>query len=422
MANSSDRELVNEDIYFMKSKQTGYGLVIPYRQRYKRVAQSQIYLRPNIEIDWALHGRVKSYDEVTNRDLDQSYADVIEAGLDELEAVETPDRDELLADGSLENVRYTRRSYHGGGLPTVLYSKFLPYSTDTMYVIRAREHRRNGVQGQEELFAGFARASPYIGQGVWSIGQVGGHWNGQGLADYYAALNEMDDRYDRDEPDRTHHSETATYIAPIKTPGSAYLVVDSQPSRGEVGTMGGNRTRYLHIDIVTDGIPVDDTNIRRAVGAFGYRLENAQNPQEFLRLKTRVNATLPQITDDEVVEIIMEEDRSPPPYPKALITENPFRKVFEDFDEDTEHVRNMQTRDLRPQQPSDDESPLSEQLEDLLGLDRIYVDLRGPIIEPSDTVNGYSISSVDFAKGIPIGGAHTIDSLWVEAEPNFVSR
>ena len=96
--------------------------------------------------------------------------------------------------------------------------------------------------------------------------------------------------------------------------------------------------------------------------------------------------------------------------------------MFEESDEAPDYVRDRYVRNLRPQQPTDDESPLSEQLDDLLGLDRIYVDLRGSIIEPNDTVNGYNISSVDFAKEIPIGGGHTVDSLWVEAKPNFVSR
>jgi hypothetical protein len=377
-------------------------------------------VRPNIEIDWALHGRVKSYDEVTNNDLDQSYADIVKAGLEELEVVEMPDRDELLRGGSLENIRYTSKNSNRG-VPTIVYSSFLPYSTNTMYVINTHEHRHNGVQGQEELFNGFARASPYIGQGVWSIGQEAGHWNGRGIADYYAALNRMNDRYERDDPEQTHGSEAATYVAPIKTPGAAYLIIDSQPSRGKKGTMGGDRTRYLHIDVVTDGIPIDGTAIQRAVGAFGYRLDNAQNPDDFVRVKTRVNATLPQIPNEDVVETIMEEERTQPPYPKALIVENPFRKLFdENQDEDMGWAHERYIKDLQPVHSDDSNKTLSEQLNHLLSLDHVYVNLQGALIEKNDTVNGYSISSVEFAQ-LPIGGGHALDSLWIEAKPNFVN-
>jgi len=42
-------------------------------------------MRPNIDIEWAIHGRIKDYAEANDLDLSESYAEVLEAGLDTLE-------------------------------------------------------------------------------------------------------------------------------------------------------------------------------------------------------------------------------------------------------------------------------------------------------------------------------------------------
>jgi hypothetical protein len=42
-------------------------------------------MRPNIDIDWAIHGRIKDYAEATDMDLSEAYAEVLEVGLDTLE-------------------------------------------------------------------------------------------------------------------------------------------------------------------------------------------------------------------------------------------------------------------------------------------------------------------------------------------------
>ena len=43
-------------------------------------------MRPNIDIDWAIHGRIKDYAEANNVDLSEAYAEVLEAGLESVEA------------------------------------------------------------------------------------------------------------------------------------------------------------------------------------------------------------------------------------------------------------------------------------------------------------------------------------------------
>jgi hypothetical protein len=45
-------------------------------------------MRPNIDIDWATHGRIKDYAEATDIDLSVAYTEVLEVGV---ETVETQD-------------------------------------------------------------------------------------------------------------------------------------------------------------------------------------------------------------------------------------------------------------------------------------------------------------------------------------------
>ena len=45
-------------------------------------------MRPNIDIDWAIHGRIKDYAEANNLDLSDAYTEVLRAGLEALETQE----------------------------------------------------------------------------------------------------------------------------------------------------------------------------------------------------------------------------------------------------------------------------------------------------------------------------------------------
>jgi len=42
-------------------------------------------MRPNIDIDWAIHGRIKDFAEANEMNLSEAYAEVLEAGLEALE-------------------------------------------------------------------------------------------------------------------------------------------------------------------------------------------------------------------------------------------------------------------------------------------------------------------------------------------------
>jgi len=42
-------------------------------------------MRPNIDIEWAIHGRIKDYAEANDLDLSKAYAEVLKAGLETLE-------------------------------------------------------------------------------------------------------------------------------------------------------------------------------------------------------------------------------------------------------------------------------------------------------------------------------------------------
>ena len=41
-------------------------------------------MRPNIDIDWAIHGRIKDYAEANDINLSEAYTEVLEAGLEAL--------------------------------------------------------------------------------------------------------------------------------------------------------------------------------------------------------------------------------------------------------------------------------------------------------------------------------------------------
>ena len=44
-----------------------------------------LLMRPNIDIDWAIHGRIKDYAEANDINLSEAYTEMLEAGLEALE-------------------------------------------------------------------------------------------------------------------------------------------------------------------------------------------------------------------------------------------------------------------------------------------------------------------------------------------------
>jgi len=46
-------------------------------------------MRPNIDISWSIHGRVKDHAERNDLDLTEAYSDILERGLED---VERPDQ------------------------------------------------------------------------------------------------------------------------------------------------------------------------------------------------------------------------------------------------------------------------------------------------------------------------------------------
>ena len=47
-------------------------------------------MRPNIDIEWAIHGRIKDYAEANELDLSEAYTEVLKAGLEALETQDQP--------------------------------------------------------------------------------------------------------------------------------------------------------------------------------------------------------------------------------------------------------------------------------------------------------------------------------------------
>ena len=42
-------------------------------------------MRPNIDIEWVIHGRIKDYAEADDIELSEAYTEVLETGLESLE-------------------------------------------------------------------------------------------------------------------------------------------------------------------------------------------------------------------------------------------------------------------------------------------------------------------------------------------------
>ena len=88
---------------YFEADRTRETIDTPHPKYKMSLGLMSLLMRPNIDINWAIHGRIKDYQEANDLDLSEAYKEVLTAGLDTLEAQDQ----QRWVDDSAEHTRFT---------------------------------------------------------------------------------------------------------------------------------------------------------------------------------------------------------------------------------------------------------------------------------------------------------------------------
>jgi hypothetical protein len=202
-------------------------------------------MRPNIDIPWDLHGRIKEYSNQNNWSLEKAYADLLRRGLD---AAPTEGGSSLPHPSPDDTIFIPIQER--GVAKIFLFSRFSPFEFDDPVAISA--NTANVSLDRAENILGELKRLMGGGDGSFSFQQVNAGWYGRGgLADFLYWLENPDELY-RDVPEGfeldRHKSGSAVYISDTAFP-ARYVVIHALPSKS--GTLD-----KFGVTFFTDGTPV----------------------------------------------------------------------------------------------------------------------------------------------------------------------
>ncbi len=263
-------------------------------------------MRPNIDIPWSLHGRVKDHAESNDLDLEEAYIALLKDGLEN----PSPRPGNMEDPGEDYEVRFLEApESHISELVT--FFRGLDHMSEPLIFeawrsdIHLSEVKKILAQVKQ-----FAAASPKSGN--FTVGQQNGAWVGSGIENFARSLSNQEERYEM-VPDSfgldTYKSESALFIC--DGPRGNSVAVYAAPRTNS------DNFRRFGVNIITDGYPVDNRGMLDFMESSGLSLDHGKSwEQETERVPTEDHEGI-QIRP---VEKIVGEDN----WVHGLICENPF--------------------------------------------------------------------------------------------------
>jgi len=293
-------------------------------------------MRPNIDVPWSQHGKIKQYSEKENISIEDTYLKLLETGLDSVGTVEEPrlqraSPTETTFIPCFENVHGTVCTFH----PYTLSGSFAFRTADTTQSLERVEH----VLAELQQFAGISSD-----RGVFTVQQSNGLWIGHGLSAFFDTLGDQQDRYEEVPENftlKTHNSEAALFVTSVPAgPGVAprgpsTITISAQPA------VDGNAINHFRIAIATSGIPVDPQAIDALGNRIGIDIGYGQQREPF-----HISVPRNKCAELEIQPVRKITDKNyGEEWVIALICENPFYrkpgKLMEYLEEGTDSGRDL---------------------------------------------------------------------------------
>ncbi|WP_276257191.1 hypothetical protein [Halomontanus rarus] len=272
-------------------------------------------MRPNVDIPWSIHGKIKEHAEQTNQTIEEAYIETLEQGVSDLP--------EQRADVSLPNPGYndfgprlirTHGSESHEINNSVTCHPFFHLGENPMQI-----RTRMDDMAADDFVNRLARLHDVgrLSTSWFTVHQLGGALVGRGPVNLATAIKQARTTF-ADEEIPTYKNGHLIYIADLAYEGE-YLLI-----RAELPWISGDKQVLSNVELrfITEGVPVTGALYQRLARAFGFN--ELFNATKFTLPRTGFNATEDStltVTD----QITNEEENYNDPSVTGLIVENPLQ-------------------------------------------------------------------------------------------------
>lgn len=283
-------------------------------------------MRPNIDIPWSIHGRIKDYAQTHNVTMEQAYRDILETGISHSPIPEELDT-ELTEVADHEDSFGPIQITHNGHISTGL--TFSPTNLSFYHGAKYFESIGSSVFELEELdsvLTGLEQTLSDSRNIDWfTVHQSGGAWYGQGIENFLHVLQNSYERWDT--TDFTiYSSEPAFYVRELWD--DEYLILEINQE-----THSDDDRVELRVSFVTNGTPVNDSFYTDIGSQFNLTRFSPAKPLKHRRKNKNFDDPISVQTVDE----ILIENRFGDSILCGVVVDNPFKeqpKLLEEIWED----------------------------------------------------------------------------------------
>lgn len=220
-------------------------------------------MRPNVDIPWSIHGRIKEYAEESDQTIEEAYIETLEQGVSELPKqranVGLPEPDYGDFGPRLIQTQGTRSDEINN---SVTCHPFFHLEENAMEI----ETRKDDMLA-EDFIERLARLHSVgrLSKSWFTVHQLGGALVGRGPANLATAIKQARTTF-ADEEIPTYKSGHLIYIADLAYEGEYLLIRAEVPETSREKQVLSN----VELRFITKGIPVTGTLYQRLARAFGF--------------------------------------------------------------------------------------------------------------------------------------------------------
>ncbi len=273
-------------------------------------------MRPNIDIPWSIHGKIKEYAEANDITIEEAYIETLNQGTEQLSIPNTSnsitleDDQEWFPFGHRQIRTQGEESYEINDVVTCF-----PHIYQGKQPVRIETRRQNVSIEKFRSYLSSLQSTGYITQDWFTVHQLGGAWIGRGMKNFAQTMSKSQELFlQADFP--MYKTGIVMYVASLPRK-SEYLIVRAEMSRHSGGVSD------LSLRFLTDGHPVSGRRYYEIASQFEF--SELFNGRDTTLLS--LGAHFEESPEINVTDVITKSDSNrDEPWVSGLMVENPLQQ------------------------------------------------------------------------------------------------